>query len=315
METWYNPAARTRARLLLPTRIRTPTLSADHLQRAVLLAVVAVALCGCGAGRDPLNQAVSAARKTLALSGVNYDLTLGGPRLFGRTPTLARGRAVYDFRAGLGYEKLVFQRAQDRAPRNLYLDFLPTKFLFAPSTPPSGVQVGTTWISVPLTGPQAARTSPGLVAQIEGLTPELALDEIAWGARAASFGGQRVVNHVPMDEYSVSVDLARALAEARKARKGAIAAAIESQIAASHASGPRGRPGYLTINLWVNGPGYVAGLEGTVPGSGLGKTSFSLSHFGVKVPRNLPLASQTVPLASLSGPGESLRSPWIIASG
>src|SRR4029079_10679481 len=132
---------------------------------------------------------------------------------------------------------------QDATPRTVYLDFLPTRFLFVPAQ--SGVQVDTTWVSVPLTGRRA--TTSDVAAQAEGLAPELALAEIAWGARAASLVGQRVVNHVPMGEYRVSVDLTRALAKARNAHRGAIAAAIESQLAALRASGDR--PRYLPITV------------------------------------------------------------------
>ena len=61
----------------------------------------------------------------------------------------------------------------------------------------------------------------------------LLLDEIAWGARSASSVGARVVQSVPMEEYRVSVDLARALSAAGGLGAAAIAAAIEQELDAS----------------------------------------------------------------------------------
>jgi hypothetical protein len=49
---------------------------------ACSLGVVALALAGCVAGGDPADQVVSAAKKTLALHWVRYNLTFERPRLF-----------------------------------------------------------------------------------------------------------------------------------------------------------------------------------------------------------------------------------------
>ena len=73
-----------------------------------LLAVVAVALCGCGEASTRWR--IVGAAKTLAVSGVNYDLTLGGPRLIGRTPTRVSGRGCTTSRRAR--VRLVFQRAR-----------------------------------------------------------------------------------------------------------------------------------------------------------------------------------------------------------
>ena len=144
-----------------------------------------------------------------------------------------------------------------------------------------------------------------LAAQAEGLAPVLLLDEVAWGARSASSVGTRVVENVPMGEYRVSVDLARALAAARRARGAGIAAAIERELDAS----PSGR---VSIVVWVSGPGYVGKLESEVPGSGLGTASFWFSSFTTPYTGTGPPASQIVPLAALARGGGSL---WAIATG
>ncbi len=108
-----------------------------------------------------------------------------------------------------------------------------------------------------------------------------------------------------MAEYRVSVDLATALSAARRARRGAIAAAIEQEL---HAS-PSGR---LSIVVWVSGPGYVGKIKSEVPGSGLGTVSFLFSSFTRPYTGTVPPASQIVPLASLERGGHSL---WGIATG
>jgi hypothetical protein len=263
-----------------------------------LLVVVALALGGCGGSTDPLEKVVGAANKTLAQGGAEYDLRLGGSSLFGRTPTRARVRAVYDFDSGLGYERLDFQRAEDNAVQTLFLRHVPTTFWLARRGTPTGLlPAGKYWVSLPL-----GAVGGGVAANIEGLAPELPLDEIAWGATGASKVGSRVVNHVPLDEYTVTVDLARALAKARKAHRPSIVAAIERQIAAVRAAGADGKP-RLPLTIWVSGPGYVSMLDGKVPGSALGRTTFTLSQFGRSVPRSLPSADQTVPLRTIAAPG------------
>ena len=115
-----------------------------------------------------------------------------------------------------------------------------------------------------------------LAAQVEGLAPELALSEIAWGGTHATHVGRRVVGHLPLDEYRVTVDLERALARAKRAGRPAVAAAIASEL-------QRGGARRVPVTIWVNGPGYVAQLEKAAPGTGLGTTSYSFSGFAAEV--------------------------------
>ncbi len=85
-------------------------------------------------------------------------------------------------------------------------------------------------------------------------------------------------------------------------------AAIGEELAALRAS----RPGAVSVQVrvWVDGPGQIARLEGTLPGSGLGTISITLSQFGAKIGRSLPLASQVVALTRLIALGAKLpRSP------
>jgi hypothetical protein len=267
---------------------------------AVVLAA-AITLCGCGASPDPLHEVVGAAKKTLALSGVSYIVTLDGPRLFGPSIETAGGRAAYDLRAGLGYEALTVQR-RNGDKQTVYVDFVPGAVYVAPWPTPSGLlPAGKIWITVGFAGTEARANRP-LASQLEGLAPELPLEEIAWGARSASHVGTRVVRHVPMEEYRVSIDLAKALSTARRAGRVAVAVAIESELQAA-------RSGRVSLDLLVTGAGHIAKIDAKVPGSGLGTASFSFTSFHAQFNRNPPRRSQSVPLASITEP----RFLWSIA--
>jgi hypothetical protein len=268
----------------------------------IVLVVAAVALCGCGASGDPLREVRGAVSKTLAVSWARYEVALERPQLFAAPIAVQGGRAAYDFRTGLGYEFLQL-RLRAGSTQTLFCDFQPAMFLLAPSPAPAGaLPAGKIWISVPLTGPGADH---GFAAQAEGLAPVLSLDEIAWGARSASSVGTRVVENVPMQEYRVSVVLARALSAARRARNPGIAAAIQQEIDAD----PSGR---VSIVVWVSGPGYVGKIESEVPGSRIGTASFWFLSFTTPYTGTGPPASQIVPLASLA---RGARSLWTIATG
>jgi hypothetical protein len=267
-----------------------------RLPLALVLAVALLAVTACGSSPDPLVQATNAARKTLGLNGVTYDLRLRGQNL---VPGLLGGRAAYDLSSGLGYEALTLKTA-DGSTRKLFFDFLPAAFYLAPYPAPSGLlPAGKTWISVPIVA------GDPLASQVEGLAPELALAEIAWGGEQATHVGRRVVQHVPLDEYRVTVDLQKALARAKHAGRPAVAAAIESEIR-------RGGSKRVPVTVWVNGPGYVAQVEKTLPGTGLGTASFSLSSFAARFNRTTPDPATIVPLVSIAHPERSI---WSRASG
>jgi hypothetical protein len=264
-----------------------------------------VALAACGGGGNPLGQVVDAANATRGLSGTSYYLTLAGERLGPPSARLPTGKAAYDLRAGVGYEALTVQpRAGGK--RTIYVDFLPSGVFVAPwPTPPGLLPPGKIWIAVPFAGAGAPRPTDPLPAQLEGLSPELALDEIAWGARSASSLGTRTVNHVPMHEYLVSVDLAKARSSAQRAGRRAIAAAIASELRAS-------RTGRAAIKVWVTGPGHVGKIEATPPGTRLGRAVFQFTSFDARFNRNRPRASESVPLGKIADP--SSRSLWTIAT-
>ena len=277
----------------IPAALKTP------LNLWLLLAVVALALAGCGTSGKPADQVAGAAKKTLALHWVRYNLTFERPRLFDPSIQIVGGRAAYNLDARLGYAFLDLQR-QGSGSQVLWFDLTPTTLLVDPDPPPAGLlPVGKAWISVRLSGADA------LAGQAEGLGPELPLHELAWGAQEATHVGSSVAGHVPMDEYRVTVDLRKVLRAAQAAHLDALAAAITGELRAS----PSGR---LSLLVWVNGPGYVSRIDGIVPGTGLGTVSLAFTSFRLRYTGTLPPSTQTVPLAGVS-PGA--RSVWAVGTG
>jgi hypothetical protein len=281
---------------------RLAALSSSGVGLAAVLAGAAVVLCACGATRDPLREVVGASKKTLAFPRVSFTVALDGTRLFAPAADVPGGRAAYDFTTGVGYEALAVQR-QNGEKRTLYVDFVPASVYLAPWPTPAGLlPPGKIWVTVAFAGPGAAANRQ-LAAQLEGLGPELALEEIAWGARSASHLGTRTIRHVPMEEYTVSVDLAKALAAARRAGRIAVAAAIEAELRAPRSRRP-------SFAVWVTGAGHVGRIDVTRPGSGLGTVSFAFTSFHAQFSHNRPRPSQSVALASITEP----RFLWTIAT-
>ena len=268
----------------------------------VVVALAAAALGGCGSGGDPARQVAAAVSRTLAVQWARYEVALARPQLFAAPVAVQGGRAAHDFQTGLDYAFLQL-RLRPGSYQTLFFDLEPSALLVSPSPLPSGaLPTGKLWISAPLSGPHVDRT---LAAQAEGLTPVLALEEVRWAARSVSSLGGHVVEGVPMQEYRVSVDLARALSTARRAGRSALAAAIEQELSSS----PSGR---VPIAVWVSGPGYVGKIQSSVPGSRLGSVSFWFLSYTRPYTGAAPPSSQVAPLASLAHGGRSL---WAIATG
>lgn len=256
------------------------------VKRALVVVFVAFVVCGCGTSIKALPQVQGTVQKTRAAPWVRYQLSLSRARLFGPSIASVAGRGAYDFQTGLGYAILGLQRHNGSA-QQLSVEVNPTTLLLLPSPAPRGLlPSGFEWVSVNLT-PKAGTVA----AQAEGLAPELPLDEVRWGARTATALGTHVVERVPMTEYRVTVDLAKALAAARRSRLPAVASAI----AAERAAAPSGR---LQLEIWVNGPGYVGRIDTPVPGAGtvsLVFTSYRLRYTGTQPP-----LSQTLPFAAVA---------------
>ena len=187
---------------------------------------------------------------------------------------LLRGRAAYDLRSGLGYRA---PDAEERGRSTRAVLRLPAgSLLRAPYPAPAGLlPAGKAWISVPVVA------GDPLAAQVEGLSPELALSEVAWGGEHASTSARAWSGHLPLDGYRVTVDLQQALARAKRAGRPASRRRSQSELQTSGANA-------VPVTVWVNGPGYVAQLEKSAPGTGLGTTSYSFSGFAPKFNRTGP---------------------------
>ena len=264
-----------------------------------LLLASAFALAGCGATGKPADRVAGAATKTLALHWVRYDMTFERPRLFGPSIRIVGGRAALNLDERLGYEVLDLER-RGGGSQILSLDLTPTTVLVDPEPPPAGLPPGAgIWISARLTGADA------LAGQAEGLSAELPLEEIKWGAEGATHVGSGVQGHLPLDEYRVTLDLRKALAGADRAHRPALAAAIRNELRAS--ASPR-----VSLLVWVNGPGYVSRIDEVVPGAGLGTVSLVFTNFRLRYTGTPPASSHVLPLSGLS-PGT--RSLWAVATG
>lgn len=276
------------------------------LSRGLSLLAVATAglsLAGCGgSSSDPLKEATKAANTTMSQSLVS-DYTVYGATVYGKVHATITGRGAFSFGPELGFQRIDIPAEAGNPKLREFLDFLPTTFVFTKTTTAGTVLVnGKLWVSTAVAGPGSVHPIvPGFIYQTQGMSPELSLDEIAWGATAATKVASPVVNHVPLTEYRVSVSLDRALAKAT----GAVKSAIGEEIVASGSH-------TATIMIWVDGPGHIVQLKRPLPGSGIKSIWLSLSNFGVKFTSSLPVASTELKItAQTPAGGDLLRSVWI----
>jgi hypothetical protein len=288
---------------------RGPRSKYRQLPLSILAALSAlVALAGCGGSTNPLHAVRSAATNTLSLT-TQSTLTLTGAQLFGGTPGTILGRAQYSFPKGLGYEALQVPALGPRASGTAYLVFLPQQ-LWSKPVVSSALPEGHLWITAAFTGSRSASsTTPSLALALESMNPQLLLEEIATGAVAASSAGHGVTNHVPFIEYVVSVDLARSLAAS--AETGALRAAMQQELSALRAGRGAHAGSRVRIVARVDGAGRVTELRASLPGSKLGTVQIALRTFGSTIPLSLPLASETVDIASLRRSHGAATARWV----
>ena len=277
----------------------------------VVAALVGVlALAGCGATqKTPLQAVITAAKTTLAQTAES-NTTLTHATAFGGGPTAVAARAAFAFPRGIGYEQLDLPASGNEPAAPGYLTFTPTTAYFLPR-PTGALPKGKTWVSIPLGGSALVRAKfPRLIEQLEGLSPQLLLSELATGSTAASSSGARVVNHVPLTEYVVSVDLRRVLAAAKGPSAAAIHAAVERELAALGSNSSAGRPASVRLTALVNGPGLVTAVTGPIPGSGLGTEAVSFSSFAVKLPTSPPPSALVTSVTALPSAAQAPFAPW-----
>ena len=276
---------------------------------AVAAALLAV---GCGSGSDPVRTVVAASIRTLSQTA-GASLTLTGPGVIsaGRAPVL--GRAASRFTEGTGFEAIDVPGIAGRPGGRLYLDFLPGSVYLRPISATSiALPGGKSWVFAPLTS-AVDRRFPRFVLQVEALSPQLLLDEIAWGAESVASTRQEVVNHVPFRKYQVSVSLVRALAAAKGPGAAAMRVAIQDELNVLRST--RGRQAStVPVTVWLDGPGHVAQLQADLPGSGLGHVGFVLSGYGVAVNGSPAEASLLTDLRSVLAPGSSPLASAVVTS-
>jgi hypothetical protein len=267
-------------------------------------AVAVLTLVGCGGSSDPLHAVRSATATTLSQTLVS-NLTLRDVKLLGAVRPTVVGRGIFAFDTGTGYERIVLPgEAQQGVAPSEYLDLLPRKLYFERATATGDVVLynGKAWVAPAVIGPASVDSIvPRLVLQLEALSPQLLLDELSWGAVSATQIATPVVNHLPLAEYRVTVNLKQALSRAT----GVTRAAITDELAANGST-------TVSILVWVDGPGHVAELQQAVPGSGLGTVTMTLSSFGVKFRASLPTDAMLLHIDARTPSGaDLLRSAWI----
>jgi hypothetical protein len=264
-------------------------------------------VAGCGPATGGVGAVVGAARATLS-QWASSSSTFTSAETFGATGKPARALGAFAFPRGLGYEAIAPPPGQSGG--TLYLDLLPT-VAYINSLRGVPLPKGKIWIIAPIAGPVSSHF-PRFVEQVEGLNPELLLDEIIWGATAISSQGQSVLNHVPYSRYDVTVSLSRALARATGDSAMAMRLAISDELQALAGGGQVRSASSVQITAWVDGPGRVARLQADIPGAGLGTVTVSLSNFGTSFLITLPPRDLSVRIESLL---RAFRSPWVFAGG
>ena len=91
---------------------------------------------------------------------------------------------------------------------------------------------GKAWVAAAIIGPTSVDSIvPRFVLQVQALSPQLPLDELSWGAVSATQIATPVVNHLPLTEYRVTLDLK----QARSKAAGVTRAAITDELAVTNA--------------------------------------------------------------------------------
>jgi len=296
------------------------TVLAGGSSRAVLVPAAAAAiigalvLSGCGTSHSPAQTVIAAARSTLS-ENIDSTTTLKGATAFGGGSAGVVTQGTFALPTGLGYEAIDFPASGAQPVGGGYLVFTATNAYLEPRSTDLAPLKGKTWISVPLDGSRPLESAfPRLLEQLEGLTPWLLLDEVVWGATSVSSAGQRVVNHLPLTEYVVTVALRPLLSKVSGPTGAAIRVAVSKELQALAAARPGERSPSLRVTVWINGPGLVSAVRASVPGSGLGTASMTFSDFGVAIPTNPPLQTAVVDLTDLLPAAKGPFSPWVLGS-
>ncbi|HXX90631.1 MAG TPA: hypothetical protein VEI83_10460 [Acidimicrobiales bacterium] len=277
----------------------------------------ALGLAACGGGSGPAAVQVStsptiAAPSSDALDTVqaalaattgttaDVDLALLPAQVFGQRQAPVLGSGTFDFASAEG-------RAQLEQPGGVEtVLFLPAAVFVRQASGPTILPKGKEWVSAGLTEDALASNFPQFVVQTEALNPVFLFQQVAWGALDAAPLGTTTIAGTAADGYLVTVDLARAAADASGPAAAAFARAVGFQLGSlggSSASSPS--PTTASVRLWVDrAGGRVVRYQATPPGSGAGTITVTVTRYGSSVHVQAPTRATVADIASLSPGGE-----------
>jgi hypothetical protein len=257
------------------------------------------ALPSAGRLHDVLSAATGLARGT-----ARVVFRLVRPAEFGTTLAPVFGSGNFAFAAGRGTEAIDLPELPHQEHGTEHAVFGPGLVYLQPrGTSGRVLPRGKLWLSASLTGSDSVSTNfPSFIGQVEGVNPQLLLDELLWGATSATPTSQQpTVKGLRAQGYTVSVDLPRALAGAGRAGATAFSLAIQQQLTAL-----AGHGGSTSIQMvaWLDRSGRIAELEASPPGAGYATGFFGFSTFGTPVRVDVPPAAQVIDITALTPSGE-----------
>ena len=267
----------------------------------LLLAVAALALSACGSASDPVATVVGAAQKTAGLSWVRYQIRFTGSHLFPPTIGVTGARGAFEFQPGSTTRSSAC--GDTRAHRRTCSSIRRQGACGSPAARPR-------WLV-------SSRKELDL-SSIPTARRCRSARRSGWRARSAPGPGRDQVgsSNGVVSRHSRRQPRAdervRGLGEARQGPFGSSCARRDGDCGGDRPRTACSRSGRLNIDVWVNGPGYIAKIYGPVPGSRLGTASLTFSSYMEPYAGSFPPASAVAPLALLHPGGRSI---WAVAAG
>ena len=176
--------------------------------------------------------------------------------------------------------------------------FRPGTVFFRPPSSSPPLQAGRPWIFANFADIAKYKVNfPPYIVQTESINPAFTVYQVLWGAMAAAAAGRTTFQGRPADEYSVTVDLGKALAHASGANGTVFGLTLASEIAAS--STPT-----VNVLVWVDAHERLVGAQTVPVGAGIGTLTLSLGRFGSAVHADKPPRANVVDLAAMIPGGE-----------
>ncbi|HEV3230020.1 MAG TPA: hypothetical protein VGY97_11130 [Solirubrobacteraceae bacterium] len=243
--------------------------------------------------------------KTLAQTAT-VSFRWDGARVFGPARAPVYGQGQFDFRSGRGSLVIDLPELRHQEPGTEHALLLPAQVFLQPKATATAVLPrGKPWLLATISGSESVkRNFPQFVGQVEGVNPVFLVDELSWGATAAQSLGGRRISGVPLHEYRVSVDLARALSGATGPAAPASSLAIQEQLTAVGSGQSSSTSPTVPILVWIDRAGRVVQLQASLPGAGEGTAVVTVRSFGDAVRIAAPPPTQVIDITSLSPSGE-----------